>query len=94
MAMKTDVNSKVKHLRTVINLALEELEELEAAIEFSPAPDKWISTEEAATICGISRSTLNRYALTGKCEVERIGGRWKFPKSKVEDMSFLKKDAS
>lgn len=84
------VKLRINHLRSLAHMMLEEADELEQVIEYQPESDEWISTKEAAEICGIDRSTLNRYALTKKVEAKRIGGLWKFPKSKVEDMSFIK----
>lgn len=83
--------NRLNHARSVLNLALGELDAIEEEIiqaNEDYRPDEWISTQEAADICGLNRSTLNRYALSGQCEAKRIGGVWRFPRSRVENMSF------
>lgn len=67
--------NRLNHARSVLTLALGELDAIEEEIiqaNENYRPDEWISTQEAAEICGI------------------IGGVWRFPRSRVENMSFLK----
>ncbi|PKL28525.1 MAG: hypothetical protein CVV46_05995 [Spirochaetae bacterium HGW-Spirochaetae-2] len=51
--------------------------------------DEWINTKEAQQITGISKEKLSRMARLGECEARRVGSDWRFPRSKVEDMSFI-----
>jgi excisionase family DNA binding protein len=88
------IQTRIDHMRQFAHQILQEADELERVFNHQPEPEEWISTQEAADICGIDRSTLNRYALTGKVEARKLGKLWKFPKSRVEDMSFLKMNAS
>ncbi len=85
-----NVQERINHLKTTLTHALQELDFLETQIKFQPKAEEWITTIEAARICKIDRSTLNRYALTGRCEAKKIGGLWRFPKARVQDMSFIK----
>lgn len=51
--------------------------------------DEWITTAEAQQITGISKEKLSRMARLGECNAKRVGKDWRFPRSKVEDMSFI-----
>lgn len=51
--------------------------------------DEWITTKEAQQITGISKEKLSRMARLGECTAKRVGKDWRFPRSKVEDMSFI-----
>jgi hypothetical protein len=75
-------------------MALERINTFEESLkkEHRNVREEWIPTAEAAKISGINRSTLNRYALTDQVEAKRVGGRWLFPRSRVEDLSFVKSD--
>jgi len=51
--------------------------------------DEWITTRETQQITGISKEKLSRMARLGECIARRVGKDWRFPRSKVEDMSFI-----
>lgn len=51
--------------------------------------DEWISTTETHQITGISKEKLSRMARRGECVARRVGTDWRFPRSKVEDMTFI-----
>jgi hypothetical protein len=87
-----DIYHEIAALRQVFSLGLERLDMMESRLKFQKESmkDEWINTPEASAISGINQSTLSRYALTGQVEAKRVGGRWYFPRSKVEDMSFVK----
>ncbi len=51
--------------------------------------DEWITTRETQQITGISKEKLSRMARSGECIARRAGKDWRFPRSKVEDMSFI-----
>jgi excisionase family DNA binding protein len=51
--------------------------------------DEWITTAEAQQITGISKEKLSRMARLGECNAKRVGKDWRFPRSKVEDMTFI-----
>lgn len=87
-----DLSHDIKTLREHLELGLRHLDLIESRMRFQKESlkDQWITTQEAANMSGINASTLSRYALTGQVICKRVGGRWKFPRSKVEDLSFLK----
>ena len=51
--------------------------------------DEWITTAEAQQLTGISKEKLSRMARLGECDAKRVGKDWRFPRSKVEDMTFI-----
>ena len=64
--------------------------ELLASIQTAePSKDEWITTKEVHNITGISRTKLCRMAINQECEAKRVGKDWRFPRSKVEDMTFI-----
>lgn len=67
---------------------LRQLDEFERELE-NPT-EEWITTQEAAEICKIANSTLSRLAKQNRCVAKKVGYYWRFPKSQVQDMSFLK----
>ncbi|MEA5033374.1 MAG: helix-turn-helix domain-containing protein [Sphaerochaeta sp.] len=87
-----DLSHEIAALRQVFTLGLERLDMIETRLQFQKETQKeeWITTPEAAKISGINQSTLTRYALTEQVECKRVGGRWYFPRTKVEDLSFVK----
>ena len=58
-------------------------------IEQPQIKDEWITTKETRQITGISTEKLSRMARLGECEAKRVGMDWRFPRSKVEDMTFI-----
>ena len=57
-----------------------------------PPKDEWITTTEANSITGISRTKLCRMAVDKECEAKRVGKNWRFPRTKVENMTFIYKE--
>jgi len=51
--------------------------------------DEWINTKETQKITGISKEKLSRMARLGECVAKRVGKDWRFPRAKVEDMTFI-----
>jgi excisionase family DNA binding protein len=51
-----------------------------------------MTTKEVIELTGISRTKLCRMASDGECEAQRVGKNWRFPRSKVEDMTFIFKN--
>ena len=86
------ISREIAELRQILNLGLERLSMLESRLDFMQIAEKdeWITTAEASAICKVDKSTLTRYALIGRVEAKRVGSQWRFPKSRVQDMTFLK----
>lgn len=89
---KSSIEMRFAHVRYMAALLQSEIDMLYAELN-QPELDKdeWISSKEAAAICKISSGSLTRIAKEGRCEAKRVGNVWRFPKSKVEDMSFMHK---
>ena len=82
---------EIRELRQIITLLSQKLDDLEARLSYPiPHKESWITTNAAAAICKIDRSTLTRMALTGKCEAKKCGKQWRFPETRVKDMSFIR----
>ena len=82
-----DALAKVISATTQYQNAVNEL--LSSIQTVEPSKDEWINSKEAQKITGISQEKLARMARFNECEAKRVGKDWRFPRSKVEDMSFI-----
>jgi hypothetical protein len=76
----------------MLDVEVKELESLltsDEDIDFRKG-ERWVSTAEVSRITGFDPSTITRKAVKGEIVARRIGGRWKFPKSKIDDLSLFK----
>ncbi len=88
--MQTAKND-IAECRRLIRLLTDKLDELEVKLSSEQVrKESWITTNQAAEICKMDRSTLTRMALTGRCEAKKVGKQWRFPESRVKDMSFVR----
>jgi len=87
-----DLVREIASIRQVLKMGIDRLDMLESRLSFLQIADKdeWITTAEACDICKVDKSTLTRYAKIGRVEAKRVGSQWRFPKSKVQNMTFLK----
>lgn len=89
-----EVQSRLRRIRSfqaMLDVEVQELESLlasEADIDFDKG-ERWVSTAEVARKTGFDPSTITRKAVKGEIVARRIGGRWKYPKSKVDDLSLF-----
>lgn len=87
---KSSIEMRFAHVRYMAALIQSEIDILYAELnEPELDKDEWITTKEAAAICKIPSGSLSRIAKQGRCDAKRVGNSWRFPKSKVEDMSFM-----
>lgn len=91
MPCKEETNMRLAHCKRMLSMVTQELELIERGLKSQEAsnPDIWITTQETAKLCNISKATLCRMAVSGACEAKRVGQQWRFPKSRVIDMSFI-----
>jgi response regulator of citrate/malate metabolism len=92
--MDNSIKMRLDHIRQLNKVISEQVMMLEQEIADIKEKEEWISVDEAAAICGMSKATLNRYALQGIVEARKIGKFWRFAKSKVQDGSFAVTEAS
>ena len=82
--------AKVINATTQYQNAVNEL--LSSIQIFEPSQDEWMTTTEVQDLTGISRTKLCRMAVDQECEAKRVGKHWRFPRSKVENMTFIYKN--
>ena len=50
-------------------------------------PAEWLTTGQAATVIGVSRSTIVRYIESGDLEARRLpGGHWRIDRAAAEKL--------
>lgn len=49
-----------------------------------PQPEPWVSVDEIATHMGVSKDTVYRWIAERGMPSAKVGGRWKFRVSKVD----------
>ncbi|MGD8113820.1 MAG: helix-turn-helix domain-containing protein [Sphaerochaetaceae bacterium] len=79
--------AKVINATTQYQNAVNEL--LSSIQRVESSKDVWITSKEVQKITGISKEKLARMARLNECVAKRVGKDWRFPRAKVEDMSFI-----
>ncbi|WP_036280799.1 helix-turn-helix domain-containing protein [Methylocystis sp. ATCC 49242] len=75
-------------LRTLARQLLTLADQLEAGGPAAPATeDIWLSTPEAASLVGASRSTVIRWARRFKCGQQTYTGQWRFHRTRLLEIA-------
>lgn len=77
-------------LRELARLASKLADQLEAGGPAAPvAEDIWLSTPEAASLVGASRSTVIRWARRFKCGQQTFTGQWRFHRTRLLEIALV-----